>query len=143
MICYGLRPWGVWRSSWRDIPRNEGGKQWKKAESGEAEKDYLAASHRAYVAASLPPDRFWEISPRLTLAEIEAAGDRLNREADQRAWSVWHAAYLPRSEKPIPLASLLTGAKDAEPEELLAMRLSASNRGLQTVKMADHLKGMN
>ena len=95
------------------------------------------------MAADLPPDRFWEISPRLTLAEIEAAGDRLKREADQRAVLAWQIAYLPRSEKPVPLASLLTGASEAEPEDLLAMRLSASNRGLQTVKMADHLKGMN
>ncbi|MBL1438336.1 MAG: hypothetical protein COB08_019330 [Rhodobacteraceae bacterium] len=90
----------------------------------------------------MPPDRFWEISPRLTLAEIEAAGDRLNREHDQRVWQAWHTAYLPRSEKPVQLASLLTGAKDAEPEDFLAMRLAASNRGLQGVKLADHLKGM-
>jgi len=94
------------------------------------------------VAAQLPPDRFWEISPRLTLAEIEAAGDRLKREAEHRAWLAWHSAYLPRSEKPVPLDSLLTGANDAEPEDMLAMRLSASGKGLQTIKMADHLKGM-
>lgn len=94
------------------------------------------------MAAQLPPDRFWEITPRLTLAEIEAVGVRLDREADYRAWQAWHTAYLPRSEKPVPLSNLLSGGAKAESEDFLAMRLASAGKGLRGISMADHLKGL-
>lgn len=76
------------------------------------------------------------------MAEIEAAGVRLDREHNDRAWQAWHTAYLPRSEQPVALKKLLTGAaaNAVEPPEFLKMRLSASNKGLRSISMADYLK---
>ncbi|KQZ00904.1 hypothetical protein ASD45_08555 [Pseudolabrys sp. Root1462] len=43
-------------------------------------------------------------------------GRRYQREHDQRAWLAWHIAYLPRSEKPVPLDRLLSRARPREPQ---------------------------
>jgi hypothetical protein len=45
-----------------------------------------------YIAAGLPPDRFWILTPRLYLIEMSGAGERQRR---QRALA-WDAALIGR-----------------------------------------------
>lgn len=47
----------------------------------------------------LDPARFWEITPRLFLVEMEGAALRIEREREM----VWWGAMLPHLKKPISL----------------------------------------
>lgn len=59
-----------------------------------------------YIGAGLPPDRFWEITPRLYLMELDGARIRLDREAQGRIEAAWLGAALSRAKKMPSLASL-------------------------------------
>ena len=52
--------------------------------------------YEAYVSAGLPPDRFWEITPRLLALEMAGAQKRLAREREM----VWFGAMMPRFKNP-------------------------------------------
>lgn len=67
----------------------------------------------AYVSAGFSPDLFWKLTPRMYLSHMRGARQRLEREQSERAWAVWHTAYLPRTKKPIKLTELISGV--AEP----------------------------
>lgn len=47
----------------------------------------------------LDPARFWNLTPRLFLIEMEGAAMRLQREREM----VWWGAMLPHMKKPVPL----------------------------------------
>lgn len=72
--------------------------------------------HSAYIEAGFDPARFWEISPRETAREIQAATARLKREHKMRAWAVWHIAALSRVEE-MPTLQKLIGERVPEQTE--------------------------
>lgn len=81
--------------------------------------------HSAYIEAGFDPARFWEISPRETTREIQAATVRLNREHKNRAWLAWHIAALGRIEK-MPSLQKLMGEPEPEQteDEMIAIATS-------------------
>lgn len=97
----------------------------------------LASWCEAYVAAGLPPERFWTLSPRLFATELAGAEARLRRERGL----AWDNAMLVRTEKPPSFEQYVGGgAVRKEPAAFLDMRLRASVRGLRTVTMAEYRK---
>ena len=54
---------------------------------------------QSYVGAGLDPARFWEITPRLTLLEMQGAKHRIDREREL----IWWGAMLPYLEKRVDL----------------------------------------
>ncbi|WP_295450087.1 hypothetical protein [uncultured Pseudophaeobacter sp.] len=70
----------------------------------------------AYVAAGFPdPAAFWSLTPRLYLALMKGAGQRLEREHKDRAWQVWHIAALSRVDA-LPSFDEFLGAGPVEPQ---------------------------
>lgn len=69
-----------------------------------------------YLVAGLPPGRFWKITPRLYFLEMRGAAARLDREHNERAWAVWHTAYLPLAKRSVKLADMLVGVKPPQPK---------------------------
>jgi len=63
----------------------------------------------AYISAGLPPDRFWQLSPRLYMLEMRGASDKLDREHRERAWLAYHTAYLPDAKRRPRLDELIGG----------------------------------
>jgi hypothetical protein len=61
----------------------------------------------AYIAAGLPPERFWTLTPRLYLVEIRGAADRLQREKRNQIEAAWLFAVLARTKKIPDLEKLL------------------------------------
>lgn len=59
---------------------------------------------------------FWEMTPRETVQEIEAANWRLEQDQRARAWLAWHTAALSRARKMPPLARVVN------PPEARALR---------------------
>lgn len=57
-----------------------------------------------YIGAGLDPARFWDITPRLYLIEMEGVGLRLRREREL----VWWGAMLPHLDKPRSLEDFVT-----------------------------------
>ena len=72
----------------------------------------------AYVAAGLPPDRFWEITPRLYLIEMDGARARIDREFQGLIQQAWLGAALSRAKKLPSLTSLIKDSTktDATPD---------------------------
>ncbi|MDZ7906337.1 MAG: hypothetical protein U5N55_11605 [Cypionkella sp.] len=70
-----------------------------------------------YIAAGLPPDRFWDLTPRLYMIEMQGAANRLDREHKDRLAGAWLAATLSRSKR-IPALEKLTApaAKRLKPQ---------------------------
>lgn len=62
-----------------------------------------------YIAAGLPPGRFWKITPRLFDLELRGAARRLDREHNLAAFVAWHAAYLPMMKRTVRLSDLMVG----------------------------------
>lgn len=58
-----------------------------------------------YIAAGLPPDRFWNITPRLYLIEMKGAGQRMMRERGL----VWDGAIMTRDGVKLPKRDQYTG----------------------------------
>lgn len=52
-----------------------------------------------YIGAGLDPARFWAITPRLMMIEMEGAALRLRREREL----VWWGAMLPHFKRPVSL----------------------------------------
>jgi hypothetical protein len=78
---------------------------------------------RHYVGLGLDPGAFWHLSPREISVRIQGAGDRLQREHDQRAWLAWHTAGMPLMKKFPDLKDLQTPKpkKRQTPEEMMAV----------------------
>lgn len=93
----------------------------------------------SYVAAGLPPDRFWSITPRLYATEVNGALARIKRE---RAL-VWEGAFLPYAKKPPTLKEFIGGSVIREPSSFLDMRLRSSTKGLRGITMAEHRASMH
>lgn len=75
---------------------------------------------KQYIAAGLDPARFWELTPRLYVVEMEGAADRGKVE---RAM-IWYGAMLPHLKKPPSFDDFVWPAKRKErqdPEIMQAM----------------------
>lgn len=65
-----------------------------------------------YIGAGLSPERFWEITPRLYLVEMQGAGKRMRRE---RAL-VWDNAVMSREGAKPPKREEYVGKERREPK---------------------------
>jgi hypothetical protein len=83
---------------------------------------------RAYVSAGFNPSDFWGLSPRLYVAQMAGARDRMDQEAKRAAWLSWHIAALQRMETMPDAETFINGkaaGKQAQtPEVLSAMGLA-------------------
>lgn len=70
----------------------------------------------AYVGAGLPPDRFWDIAPRLVIAELKAAQTRLLREKNDRIELAWMIANLSRADRLPKLKDILVSGEPEKPQ---------------------------
>jgi hypothetical protein len=70
------------------------------------------------VGAGLPPARFWDVTPRLCIAEMEGASERLKREARAQTGLAWMIATFTRAKK-LPSLDALLG-DHAEPSQQTA-----------------------
>lgn len=61
----------------------------------------------AYIAAGFVPETFWKLTPKLYWIYMKGARVRLVQDHNRAAWLAWHSAYLPRTQKPVKLASML------------------------------------
>lgn len=68
---------------------------------------------KRYIAAGFDPARFWKITPRLFVLEMDGASQRLQRERS----NVWWGALLARMDKP-PTHEAFTGAKPDRTEQI-------------------------
>lgn len=57
----------------------------------------------AYISAGLPPERFWQITPRLLALEMAGAQRRLAREREM----VWFSAMMPHLKTPPSLQNFV------------------------------------
>jgi len=83
---------------------------------------------RAYVSAGFDPSDFWGLSPRLYVAQMAGARDKMEQDAKRAAWLSWHIAALQRMDK-MPDANTFINGKAAgkqaqTPEVLSAMGLA-------------------
>ena len=69
---------------------------------------------RSYVAAGFEPSAFWGLTPRLYLAQMRGAAERLEREHRDRAWLAWHVEALHR-QKNLPDADKFIQGKAGKP----------------------------
>lgn len=69
---------------------------------------------RSYAAAGFDPAAFWHLTPRLYLAHMRGASDRLEREHRDRAWLAWHVEALHR-QKTLPDAEKFILGKAGKP----------------------------
>lgn len=51
------------------------------------------------MAAGFDPAAFWSLTPGLYAVHMAGAGRRLEREARDTSWAVWHVAALTRTAK--------------------------------------------
>ena len=83
---------------------------------------------RAYVSAGFNPSDFWGLSPRLYVAQMAGARDRMDQESNRAAWLSWHIAALQRMETMPDAETFINGkaaGKQAQtPEVLSAMGLA-------------------
>lgn len=63
---------------------------------------------QAYVALGLPPERFWQITPRLYDTEMKGAVARRKSESAL----VWWGAMLPHLKEPVSLDRFVNGKED-------------------------------
>jgi hypothetical protein len=64
-----------------------------------------------YIAAGLPPERFWEITPRLYLIEMKGAARRMQYERGL----VWDNAVMARDGVKVPKRPEYTGEQRHKP----------------------------
>lgn len=67
------------------------------------------------MAAGFDPDAFWRLTPRLYLIHMEGARKRMEREAKDTAWAVWHVAALGRVKKMPRLNQFMPSEKATRP----------------------------
>jgi hypothetical protein len=62
----------------------------------------------AYIAAGLPPDRFWTLTPRLFDIEMRGAANRIERERNDGIANAWLGATLARAKRIPSLQKLIS-----------------------------------
>jgi hypothetical protein len=67
--------------------------------------------HQRWCDHGLPPDRFWNITPKEVSRETRAAVKRQMTERNENMVLAWHTAWLHRVEKMPKLESLLSEGK--------------------------------
>lgn len=89
---------------------------------------------RAYVAAGLDPVAFWHLTPRLYLAQMRGAADRMEDEHRNRSWLAWHVEALSR-QKVLPDAVKFISGKGGkvEPSGDVGLRLAALRASLPSI----------
>jgi hypothetical protein len=89
---------------------------------------------RAYVAAGLNPDGFWKLTPRLYLAQMRGASDRMDGEQRDRAWLAWHVEALSRQKTLPDAAKFIAGdAGKVERGGDVVLRLATLRASLPTI----------
>ncbi|WP_304615839.1 hypothetical protein [Paracoccus sp. (in: a-proteobacteria)] len=89
---------------------------------------------RAYAAAGYDPAQFWGLTPRLYLAHMRGASDRMERKHKSRAWLAWNVAGLTRVEKMPDFDAFISGdAGKVEKSAQTAMRLATLRASLPTI----------
>lgn len=89
---------------------------------------------RAYAAAGFPPGDFWGLTPRLYLAHMMGASDRMEREHRNSAWLAWHVEALHRMPKlPNPREFIEGEAGKVEAGGDTAIKLAAMRAGLPKI----------
>lgn len=77
----------------------------------------------AYVAAGLPPDRFWHLTPRLYMIEMRGVSERFERTRRERVEDAWlvatlsRAKHIPRLDRliaPMPRRTRKMGAEEMQ-----------------------------
>lgn len=81
----------------------------------------------AFLAVGGREDEFWGMTPRVYMRRMEAEGERLKREQDDRLELAWTIATLSRSAKIPKLPVLLRREK---PEPMTGEEVMASLRGM-------------
>ena len=69
-----------------------------------------------YIGAGLPPERFWDITPRLYITEMQGARKLLERQQSERIETAWITAALTRAKKMPPLDRMLRRKAKAKPQ---------------------------
>lgn len=82
------------------------------------------------------PERFWLITPRLALLEIEAVEERQRRVNNLAITAAWVGAALQRAEK-LPALSELIGGNETNKEQDLRMYLGGMKQTLPKITMAE------
>lgn len=88
---------------------------------------------RDALRAGVPALQFWEMTPRETLAAIEAAAWRLEHEEERAISQAWHTAALSRARRFPALKSLL---KRAKPSEAARKPIAERRQEFQEMKRA-------
>lgn len=68
-----------------------------------------------YIGFGLPPDRFWDLTPRLYIVELDGVARRFERERKDRTELAWQTAMLTRVDK-MPRLETLWG-QDVAPKQ--------------------------
>jgi len=69
---------------------------------------------KEYIAAGFDPARFWDLTPRLFVTEMEGAALR----AESRRTEIWFTAMLPQLKDPPSLADFV-GGKSGQRAEMV------------------------
>jgi len=69
-----------------------------------------------YVGVGLDPSVFWALTPALYAIHLDGAVRRLDREAREMAWAVWHVAALSRAKKLPRLDRFIPGKNNVAPK---------------------------
>lgn len=85
------------------------------------------------MSLGLDPDRFWRITPRLILVELDAAQLRQRRNEDMMLTAAWVSAGLQRASKMPKLKALLRRETDEKPD--LRMYLDGMRAVLPSITM--------
>ncbi len=93
----------------------------------------------SYVAAGLPPERFWTITPRLYVTEMNGALARIRRERGL----VWESAFLPWQKKAPSLSEFIGMKPKAHSPDVLDMMIRNSTKGLKGISMSEALRSMH
>lgn len=94
----------------------------------------------SYIAAGLPCERFWDLTPRLYLIEMEGARGRLEREQKDRLEGAWYGELLRRQKKLPKLEKLLAGDPPPKSKEELQAALSAIRERLPAITLEHYLE---
>lgn len=89
---------------------------------------------RSYAAAGFDPVAFWGLTPRLYLAHMLGASDRMEREQRNNAWLAWHVEALHRMPKLPEARSFIEGdAGKVSDADQTPMRLAALRAALPKI----------
>lgn len=92
---------------------------------------------RSYAAAGFSPSEFWGLTPRLYLAHMLGASDRMDRDHRNSAWLAWHVEALRRAKKLPDAKRFISGdAGRVEDQAQVAIRLGCLRASLPRITQA-------